>query len=109
LLTGEIRRMLRMRDRLDDPAAGYSSGMSYAAFEARVLPRLKDGDRGSARPVAGGKGFAVYKLAERSARFRTKELARALARAAEVDAQLKNSAPPLDTISAYVGELIAGG
>ena len=109
LLAGEIRRMLRMRDRLDDPAAGYSFGMSFAAFEARVLPRLKEGDRGAARPVAAGKPYAVYKLAERSARFRTKELARALARAAEVDAQLKNSAPPLDTISAYVGELIAGG
>ena len=56
-----------------------------------------------------GKAYGVYKLAERAARFRTAELARALARAAEVDVQLKNSTPPLEALSAYVGRLIAGG
>ncbi len=108
LLSGEIRRMLLLRERLDDPAAGYAPGMTPAAFERRVLPRLQEMDRGAERPLASGKPYAVYKLAERAANFRTAELARALARAADVDAQLKNSTPPLAALTAYVGAVIAG-
>jgi hypothetical protein len=40
-------------------------------------------------------------------RFTPEELARALSRAADVDVKLKNSAPPLETFTAYVGDLIA--
>ena len=47
-------------------------------------------------------------LAERAGRYRTDELARALARAADVDVMLKNSTPPLDALTAYVAEVIAG-
>jgi len=108
LLAGEIRRMLLMRERLDDPAAGYSVGMSSSAFQNRVLPRLKEMDRGAERQLASGHPFAVYKLAERAARYRTEELVAALARAADVDVQLKNSIPPLAALSAYVGSVIAG-
>jgi len=87
--------------------------MSYPTFQARVLPRLLapvdpfgrspfDGGRGTAHP------FALYRASQRSARFSAAELARALARAADVDAALKTSAPELETISAYVGKLVAG-
>lgn len=107
-LTGEVRRMLRMRELLDDPAAGYVSGMSKHAFEARVLPRLREADRGPGRSVADGKPYAVFMLAERAGRYRTDELARALARAADVDVMLKNSTPPLAALTAYVAEVIAG-
>jgi DNA polymerase III delta subunit len=107
-LSSEIRRMLLMRERLDDPAAGYAAGMSAQAFQSRVLPRLQEMDRGGGRPMASGHPFAVFKLAERSAHFRTEELARALAGAADVDVQLKNSTPPLAALTAYVGRVIAG-
>jgi DNA polymerase III delta subunit len=108
LLAGEVRRMLLMRERLDDPAAGYAAGITYEAFKARVLPRLLEMDRAPGRSISAGKPFAVYKLAERAARYRTEELVRALARAADVDVQLKNSIPPLAALSAYVGSVIAG-
>jgi len=107
-LSSEIRRMLLMRERLDDPAAGYAAGMSPQAFQSRVLPRLQEMDRGGGRPMASGHPFAVFKLVERCAHFRTDELARALAGAAEVDVQLKNSTPPLAALTAYVGRVIAG-
>ena len=93
-----------MRELLDDPAAGYVSGMSKHAFEARVLPRLREADRGPGRSVADGKPYAVFMLAERAGRYRTDELARALARAADVDVMLKNSTPPLAALTAYVAE-----
>jgi uncharacterized membrane protein len=49
-----------------------------------------------------------YRVAQRAARYETAELARALARAADVDVAIKTSVPPLDAITAYVGRLIAG-
>ena len=108
LLTGELRRMLLIRFLLDDPAAGYQTGMSSGAFEARVLPRLLEARGPSGKSLLQGKPYGIYKLAERAARFRSPELARSLAGAAGVDVQLKNSTPPLDALSAYVGRLIAG-
>ncbi len=108
LLSAELRRMLLVRFLLDDPAAGYQPGMRAAPFEARVLPRLLEARGRSGKPLLQGKPFGIYKLAERAARYRTEELARALSRAAEVDVQLKNSTPPLEALSAYVGRLIAG-
>jgi DNA polymerase III delta subunit len=107
-LSGELRRMLLVRFLLDDPAAGYQPGMNSGSFEARVLPRLLEARGKSGKPLLQGKAFGIYKLAERAARYRTDELARSLARAAEVDVQLKNSTPPLEALSAYLGRLIAG-
>ena len=82
--------------------------MSYATFQARVLPRLmapaapfgrspferRQGGGPSLRPLQGGPTLVAVHDAE---------LARALARAADVDVRLKNSAPLLETLSAYVG------
>ncbi|MGH9368727.1 MAG: DNA polymerase III subunit delta [Thermoanaerobaculia bacterium] len=107
-LTGELRRMLLIRFLLNDPAAGYDAGMSPAAFEERVLPRLLEARGRSGKPLVQGKPYGIYKLAARSARFRTEELARALARSAELDVGLKTSTPPLEALSAYVGQLVAG-
>jgi hypothetical protein len=59
-------------------------------------------------PPGKGASFLWYNVARRAKRFEPLELARALARAADVDASLKSSAPALETLSVFVGELIAG-
>ncbi len=114
LVAGEVRRMLLLRARLEEAGpGGFDSGMSYPAFQARVLPRLTAPVAPFGRsPFEGARGptnpYALYKAAMRASRFSARELARALARAADVDVLLKSSSPALDTLSAYVGELIAG-
>ena len=108
LLTGEIRRMLLLRARLDEAGVVFSAGMPFQRFQAQVLPHLTPPVRPFGRPPAQGKPFGIFKLAERASRYKTAELARALARAADVDVALKNSAPPLETLSVFLGQLVAG-
>jgi len=105
----EVRRMLMVRSVLGDR---FDAGMSYSTFQARVLPRMEQPVAPFARsPFAnqGGQisGYLWYKAAQRASRFTVEELARALARAAEVDVALKNSTPPLEALTAWVAELIA--
>ena len=114
LITSEVRRMLLLRSRLDSTGpGGFDASMSYGTFQARILPRLLEPAAPFGRsPFEGARGpahpFALYRASQRASRFTTRELARALARAADVDVKLKSSAPPLETLSAYVGELVAG-
>ncbi len=114
MLAGEVRRMLLIRARLDEGgAAGFDGSMSYPAFQARVLPRLMApaapfGRSPFETAQGGAHPYGLYRSAQRSSRFTTRELARALARAADVDVALKNSYPALETLSAYLGELVAG-
>lgn len=114
MIAGEVRRMLLLRSRLDEAGpGGFDASMSYAEFQARVLPRLLAPVAPYGRsPFEGSKGpphpFALYKAAQRSSRFSSRELSRALSRAADVDVRLKSSAPVVETISVYVGELIGG-
>lgn len=114
LIAGEVRRMLLLRARLDEAGpGGFSASMPYPAFQARILPRLLAPVAPYERsPFDGAKGpphpFALYKAAQRSSQFSSRELARALSRAADVDVRLKTSAPVVETISAWVAELIGG-
>lgn len=111
MLTDEIRRMLLLRSRLEERGApSFDPGMRYADYQARVAPFLDEPIPPFSRSPFGGRAatYPVFKAAGRSARFTSKELARALAAAAEVDVKLKNSAPVLETFTAYVGSLIAG-
>ena len=109
IITGEIRRMLGLRARLDE-VGGFDAGMSPRAFESRLYPGLVApiapfGRSLYARPP---KPYALYMSSKRCAAYSTAELARALARAADVDVALKTSAPVLETFSRYVGQLVAG-
>jgi len=114
MLSGEVRRMLLIRARLEEAGPGaFDASMSYSTFQARVLPRLMAPATPFGRSPfesAGGAAhpFALYRAAQRSSRFTAPQLARALARTAEVDVKLKDSAPVLETFTAYVGDLIAG-
>jgi DNA polymerase III delta subunit len=113
MLTSELRRMLLIRARLEEGGGGFDASMPYPAFQARILPRLMAPAAPFGRsPFETGRGpthpFALFQAARRSSRFTARELARALARAADVDVQLKTSAPALETLTVYVGRLIAG-
>lgn len=111
MLTDEVRRMLLVRSRLSERGApAFTLEMSWPAYEARVAPFLEEPVAPFGRSPFGGKaaGYPFLKAAGRATRFTEKELARALARAADVDVKMKNSAPILETLTAYVGDLIAG-
>ena len=113
MLADEVRKMLLVRSRFEEAGAHFDTSMSYPAFQARMVPLLTEpivpfGVSPFANAAGQVSAYAWYKAAQRAARYTTRELAAALARAADVDVRLKTSSPPLETISLYVGELIAG-
>lgn len=109
MVATEVRRMLTIRAALGDR---FDAGMSYPAFQARVLPRLAEPVAPFGRsPFANAQGqisgYLWFKAAQRASRFTVAELARALARAAEADVALKTSAPAIETLTVWVAELVA--
>jgi DNA polymerase III delta subunit len=111
MLTGEIRRMLLVRARLDEKGApAFEPAMRWDTYKARVAPFLDEPIAPFGKSPFGGnaEAYPVFRAAVGAVRFTPEELARALSRAADVDVKVKNSAPPLETFTAYVGDLIAG-
>jgi DNA polymerase III delta subunit len=111
MLTDEIRRMLLVRSRLAEAGAPpFEPQMSFDRYKDRVAPYLDEPLPPFGKSPFGGRanGYPFFKAASRAARFTDPELARALARAADVDVKLKSSAPVLETLTAYVGGVIAG-
>jgi DNA polymerase III delta subunit len=107
MLTSEIRRMLLIRAALDG-VSRWEPSMPPRSFEQNVLPQIKEPVPPFGKGAFEGHPYMWYRVAQRAARYETPELARALARAADVDVALKSSIPPLDAVTAYVGRLIAG-
>ncbi|HTO77948.1 MAG TPA: hypothetical protein VMQ61_17900 [Thermoanaerobaculia bacterium] len=107
MLTSEIRRMLLIRAALDG-VSRWEPSMTSRSFEQNVLPQIKEPVPPFGKGAFEGHPYMWYRVAQRAARYQTAELARALARAADVDVALKTSIPPLDAVTAYVGRLIAG-
>ncbi len=113
MLSDEVRRMLVIRERMEETGGGPDASMSFKTFEVRVLPRLLEPVAPFGRSPFQNKAgqvspFLWFKAANRAARYTKPELSRALARAADVDVRLKSSVSPLDALSVYVAELIAG-
>jgi DNA polymerase III delta subunit len=111
MLADEIRRMLLVRSRLgEEGAPRFEPQMNFDRYKDRVAPYLDEPLPPFGKSPFGGRadGYPLYKAASRASRFTAPELARALARAAEVDVKLKSSAPVLETLTAYVGGIIAG-
>jgi DNA polymerase III delta subunit len=114
LVTAEVRRMLLFRSAWEPQSpVSFDASMSYSAFQTRLLPALERGVEPWGRsPFSTREGqispFLWYKVAQRASRYSAAELARALARSADIDVRLKSSAPPLELLSIYVAELIAG-
>ena len=112
MLADEIRRMLLVLSRLAEKGApAFDPRMSFDRYKDRVAPWLDEPLPPFGKSPFGGRadGYPMYKAALHATHFTAPELARALARAAEVDVQLKNSAPILETLTSYVGSVIAGG
>jgi DNA polymerase III delta subunit len=107
MLTSEIRRMLLIRAALDG-VSRWEPSMPPRSFEQNVLPQIREPVPPFGKGAFEGHPYMWYRVAQRAARYQTAELARALARAAEVDVAIKTSVPPLDAMTAYVGRLIAG-
>lgn len=109
MLTDELRRMLLVRSLLAEPGAPRIDS-SFDRYKERVAPYLDEPLSPFGKSPFGGRasGYPLFKAAARSSRFTALELARALARAAEVDVKMKSSAPVLETLTAYVGGVIAG-
>jgi DNA polymerase III delta subunit len=113
MFADEVRRMLLVRARMEEAGSPPDVSMSFQTFKARVVPSLEEPVAPFGRsPFANRQGqlspFLWFKVAGRAARYSTPELARALARAAEVDVRLKSSVPELDALSVFVAQLIAG-
>src|SRR5262249_52803588 len=99
MLADEVRRMLLIRDRLEESGGGLDASTSYQAFQRRVVPSLNAPAPPFARsPFQNRQGqisaYMWFKVAGRAARYSTAELSRALARAADVDVALKTSVEP---------------
>lgn len=113
MFSDEVRRMLVIRERLEELGGGPDASMSFNTFKARYLPRLTEPVAPFGRSAFQNRQgqvspFLWFKAAARAARYTKPELSRALARAADVDVRLKSSVPALDALSVYVAELIAG-
>ena len=108
MLADEIRRMLLVRSLLAEPGAPRLDS-NFDRYKDRVAPYLDEPLPPFGRSPFGGRaeGYPLYKAASRASRFTVPELARALSRAADVDVKLKSSAPVLETLTAYVGGVIA--
>jgi hypothetical protein len=108
-VTDELRRMMLVRTALEAADLASSDAVrNMGSFKSRIYPALERRVEPFGRSPFSGSPFRWFHVARRGSRFTTEELARALVRAPEVDVKLKNSAPPLETLTDYVAGLIAG-
>ncbi|HSB71400.1 MAG TPA: hypothetical protein VLT62_18900 [Candidatus Methylomirabilis sp.] len=98
MLAGEIRTLLVGRCALDARLEGqFDPEMQYGAFQARILPRLKEareGDDGAAARLAEMHPFRAFNVLKSASRFGLPELLRALGAIRETDLALKTSGHP---------------
>lgn len=97
-IANEIRSLLVARCVLDARFAGQvDPAMAFPAFQARILPRLKEaseGDDGSAAQLAEMHPFRAFQMLRSASRFSQAELLRALGILHETDLTLKTSGHP---------------
>ena len=98
MLASEIRMLLLARCVLDARLGGqFDATMPFPAFQARILPRLKEtreGDDGSAAQFAEMHPFRAFNILRSASRFSLQELLRALEAVQETDLTLKTSGHP---------------
>lgn len=104
LLAAEVRRLILARSLLDERLGGqFDTGMTYAAFQARLLPRLQAEDAkaktdeersGPKTPLPGIHPFRLFNLFRTAAAFSQERLLHAMEEIAEADLALKTSGQP---------------
>ena len=114
MLASEVRNLIVARCVLDRRLeGGLGPQLSYATFQARVLPRLSadDGaDDGAAAKLKGMHPFRAFNLLKAAGRYRLEELLGGLSAIHEADLTLKTSGHPESLILEHlVLSLCAGG
>jgi DNA polymerase-3 subunit delta len=98
LLAGEVRNLTVARCVLERRLEGkLDPQVSYAAFQARIVPRLSaegEEDDGSAAKLKAMHPFRAFNLLKAAGRYRLEELLRALSAIHEADLALKTSGQP---------------
>lgn len=97
MLAAEIRGLLLARYALEARLGGQiDPGLSFPAFQSRLLPRLREGQEEQPwlASLLAGHPFRVYNLLRASARFSTEGLRSRLEAVAETDLALKTSGQP---------------
>lgn len=112
-IANEIRSLLVARCVLDARFAGQvDPAMAFPAFQARILPRLKEaseGDDGSAAQLAEMHPFRAFQMLRSASRFSQAELLRALGILHETDLTLKTSGHPEGLLLEQLLITICGG
>lgn len=112
-IANEVRTLLVARCVLDARLEGQlDAGMQYGAFQARILPRLKEvrqGDDGSAAQLAEMHPFRAFNVLKSASRFSQPELLRALETMQETDLALKTSGHPEGILMEQLLITVCGG
>jgi DNA polymerase-3 subunit delta len=113
MIAGEIRTLLIARGALERQLEGtMDPGITYGAFQSRVLPRLQrkvEGDDGSAAKLLEMHPFRAFNLLKGATRYSLAELVRALTAIHEADLALKSTGGPEDLLMERLLITILGG
>ncbi|HEX9714062.1 MAG TPA: DNA polymerase III subunit delta [Desulfurivibrionaceae bacterium] len=88
-----LRKLLLVRAIIEHPAFAYPEGISYAAFQKGLLPRLQEG-LGPRQKALAGHPFAVYKSFQQAERFTLAALSQARTGLLTAEYRLKGSGLP---------------
>ncbi len=113
MIAGTVRGLIVARAVLDRRLDGQlDPRMPYAAFQARVLPRLAPdaaGDDGSVARIRGMHPFRAFNLLKAAARFTEGELVRGLEAIHAADLALKTTGQPEGLILEMLAVALCGG
>jgi DNA polymerase III subunit delta len=88
-----LRKLLLVRAIIDQPDSAYSEGLSYAAFQKGMLPRLQE-SLGAKEKALAGHPFAVYRSFQQAERFTLAAVQQARNDLLEAEYRLKGSGLP---------------
>lgn len=88
-----LRKLLLVRAIIEHPAFAYPEGISYAAFQKGLLPRLQEA-LGPQQKALAGHPFAVYKGFQQAERFTLTAVKQARSDLLEAEYRLKGSGLP---------------
>jgi DNA polymerase III delta subunit len=113
MMAGTIRSLILARAVLDRRLEGrIDAGMPYAAFQARVMPRLAadaEADDASVAKIREMHPFRAFNLLKAACRFTPRDLVRGLEAIHDADLALKTSGQPEGLILETLAVTLCGG